>query len=419
MRIIKLSKKDDEFKKRPMVDTYFRDTLPNRNPPGKFLLSNRAIGQDGISPGETLVFTYEGECVYRARAASTRQTNRWPDNDKYPHYFLVDIPSIRAIQGTLPAIQDKLKQAGLADKNLVKSRAWMRFPDGGRIGRLVDAFLAPAQDMHGDFHADCVRAIEAKLQIQFTNIHRSLYVSDDETIAVVCVTSKLHPNKAFQYWFTIQQAQDDFLAKHKQGFLLLGCGSSETIFAIPFREFEPWRKKLLVSKHNGNHVRINGESGNFYLHFKGRGEKVEITGFRLKSGNDVPDVDAPTPFANDLPDGFPERRDCFVHRFIRDTKTSRQVKDLYENRCQVCGERLEILPGKFYAEAHHLQPIGGEHKGPDVKDNILCLCPNHHALFDYFAIFLDPAKLLLNKHDLRKLFVDYHNGHFRNNCQAA
>jgi hypothetical protein len=71
MRIIKLSKKDAEFKKRPMVDIYFLDTLPKRNPPGKFLLSNRVIGQDGISPGETLVFTYEGQCVYKALAASS------------------------------------------------------------------------------------------------------------------------------------------------------------------------------------------------------------------------------------------------------------------------------------------------------------------------------------------------------------
>jgi 5-methylcytosine-specific restriction protein A len=126
--------------------------------------------------------------------------------------------------------------------------------------------------------------------------------------------------------------------------------------------------------------------------------------------------DAPAPSANDVPDGLPARVKSLVHRFIRDTKTSRQVKELYEYRCQVCGERLEILPGVFYAEAHHLQPLGGEHKGPDVKDNILCVCPNHHALFDYFAISLDPAKLLLNKHDLRKSFVDYHNGHFRNIC---
>jgi hypothetical protein len=129
---------------------------------------------------------------------------------------------------------------------------------------------------------------------------------------------------------------------------------------------------------------------------------------------DLSFTDGAVPSANDVPDGLPVKIKQSVYRFIRDTKTSREIKGLYEYRCQVCGERLEILPGVFYSEAHHLQPLGGEHKGPDVRDNILCLCPNHHALFDYFAISLDPAKLRLNKHKLRKTFVDYHNAHLHN-----
>jgi hypothetical protein len=124
------------------------------------------------------------------------------------------------------------------------------------------------------------------------------------------------------------------------------------------------------------------------------------------------------PIADDTPDWIPERKECVVRRIIRDTETSRHVKRLYENTCQVCGERLEIAPGEYYAEAHHLQPLGGNHKGSDVKDNILCLCPNHHALFDYFAISLDTAKLLLNKHRLRKSSVDYHNAMARNSSSA-
>jgi hypothetical protein len=124
-------------------------------------------------------------------------------------------------------------------------------------------------------------------------------------------------------------------------------------------------------------------------------------------------ADDPAPLASDVPDGVPAKMKVSVFRFIRDTKTVRQIKGLYENRCQVCGKRLEIQPGIFYAEGHHLQPLGGEHKGPDVRGNILCLCPNHHALFDYFAVPLNPAKLRLNKHNLRQSFVDYHNAHFR------
>jgi len=122
---------------------------------------------------------------------------------------------------------------------------------------------------------------------------------------------------------------------------------------------------------------------------------------------------APAPPANDVPDGVPAKTKQIVYRFIRDTKTSLDIKLLYGFRCQVCGVRLKLSPGNFYAESHHLQPLGGDHKGPDVQDNILCLCPNHHALFDYFAIPLDPSKLRLRKHELRQSFVDYHNAHFR------
>jgi len=118
---------------------------------------------------------------------------------------------------------------------------------------------------------------------------------------------------------------------------------------------------------------------------------------------------APAPIANDVPDALPERVKQTIHRFVRDTKTSLHIKRLYEFRCQICDVRLEIESGVFYAEGHHIQPLGREHNGPDVAKNILCLCPNHHALFDYFAVPLDPAKLCLSKHALGQSFVDYHN----------
>lgn len=117
----------------------------------------------------------------------------------------------------------------------------------------------------------------------------------------------------------------------------------------------------------------------------------------------------PAPVAKDFPDGLPERIKQTTYRLVRDTAISREIKRLYEFRCQICGVRLEIEPGVFHAEAHHIQPLGGIHKGPDVRENILCLCPNHHALFDYFAIQLDPATLRLNKHPLGQTFIAYHN----------
>lgn len=55
--------------------------------------------------------------------------------------------------------------------------------------------------------------------------------------------------------------------------------------------------------------------------------------------------------------------------------------------------------------AHHIKPLGGEHNGPDVRENILCVCPNHHALLDYGAIKLDPMLLK----GIERKYIDYHN----------
>jgi len=118
--------------------------------------------------------------------------------------------------------------------------------------------------------------------------------------------------------------------------------------------------------------------------------------------------------ANDMPDEFPERKESVQHLLIRDTKKALKIKKDYDYTCQVCGQRLEIH-GAPYAEAHHLKPLGGIHGGPDSVDNILCLCPNHHVLFDYFAMPLEPAKIRLNeKHKLRPSFIKYHNEQVRN-----
>jgi putative restriction endonuclease len=79
--------------------------------------------------------------------------------------------------------------------------------------------------------------------------------------------------------------------------------------------------------------------------------------------------------------GAPQRRETNVLRIVRDTTKARRIKELYDYTCQMCDTRLEGLAGP-YAEAAHIRPLGAPHDGPDTPDNILCLCPNHHVLFD-------------------------------------
>jgi len=81
------------------------------------------------------------------------------------------------------------------------------------------------------------------------------------------------------------------------------------------------------------------------------------------------------------PPGQARRVPSTVLRIVRDTAVSRRVKELHAFQCQVCGIRLECKGGP-YAEAAHIRPLGAPHHGPDAMENVLCLCPNHHVLFD-------------------------------------
>lgn len=68
-------------------------------------------------------------------------------------------------------------------------------------------------------------------------------------------------------------------------------------------------------------------------------------------------------------------------RIIRDTKLSQQLKRLYDYTCQICNLRIS-LNGVGYSEAAHIRPLGNPHNGGDSSANLICLCPNHHVMFD-------------------------------------
>lgn len=89
----------------------------------------------------------------------------------------------------------------------------------------------------------------------------------------------------------------------------------------------------------------------------------------------------------------PERTETTTSRIIRNTDLVKELKRTYNHQCQVCGTTRQQKGQKGYAEGHHLQPLGRPHDGPDIQENILVLCPNHHADFDYGKIAVDPNTL--------------------------
>ncbi len=121
-----------------------------------------------------------------------------------------------------------------------------------------------------------------------------------------------------------------------------------------------------------------------------------------------------SPVAIDLEDTDgnqdPPTEEQTVLRIIRDTAMTRKIKALHSNKCQICGLSIELPDGRSYAEAHHIIPLGAPHSGPDLPENILVVCPNHHAMLDFGCIPLDRKQLRASHgHSVSAVSIDYHN----------
>jgi predicted restriction endonuclease len=117
----------------------------------------------------------------------------------------------------------------------------------------------------------------------------------------------------------------------------------------------------------------------------------------------------------------PERRPTTAMRIVRDSALSLLIKTLHDHTCQMCGVRL-LLPNGPYAEGAHIRPLGSPHDGHDVAGNLLCLCPNDHALFDHGAITVKDDLTVINRltgesrgtlrtvpgHDVDPQYLTYH-----------
>ncbi|WP_044499782.1 hypothetical protein [Nostoc sp. PCC 7107] len=49
------------------------------------------------------------------------------------------------------------------------------------------------------------------------------------------------------------------------------------------------------------------------------------------------------------------------------------------------------------------------HNGPDIANNIIVLCPNHHVMLDYGVIKLNISEIRMNTgHSISREFIEYH-----------
>jgi hypothetical protein len=125
-----------------------------------------------------------------------------------------------------------------------------------------------------------------------------------------------------------------------------------------------------------------------------------------------------TPVASDITESdLPGRVHTDVYRILRDTELARKIKLLHKNMCQLCGNTVALNDGGTYAEAHHIKPLGRPHSGPDIAENIMVLCPNHHVQLDFGVLKLTTENIrTIRGHRIGLQFIDYHNSEI---CSAA
>lgn len=66
---------------------------------------------------------------------------------------------------------------------------------------------------------------------------------------------------------------------------------------------------------------------------------------------------------------------------------------LCDKRCVICGWSCTSLNGEPLVEGAHIKPVSELEK--DSFDDIIALCPNHHAEFDAYKFYIKPKTRVL------------------------
>ena len=161
------------------------------------------------------------------------------------------------------------------------------------------------------------------------------------------------------------------------------------------------------------HERVRGRSGFYICRFHLQSELTIKDLEKRLEGSLSPDYEKPS------------RTEIKVSKLNRSVNLREKIKDIYDYRCQVCDIFLEKPDGGIAVGAH-IKGLGRPHNGPDVIENMMCLCPNHHAQFDAFSFYIDPTSFelvgltgfenskikVLKKHKLDAEFLEYHKSQY-------
>jgi len=138
------------------------------------------------------------------------------------------------------------------------------------------------------FHAACIERVEHRFGKRLVRQTRSSYSTPDLGLSIVCAISKQHQVANHpSYWFAFHPYQKSFLEGASNGFLVLGCGSPKTVFAIPAVDVFPWLPDMWITQLEDRfywHIRIHEESGRYSWDRKSGLGRIDVTKYLLPPG---------------------------------------------------------------------------------------------------------------------------------------
>ncbi len=139
MRVVKLSEKI--FPKLEDVMVFFRDCLPERDPPGKFRITKGRIAQDGLEPEEEILFSYNGRIYFIAKSKTVRRKNEDKDKNEYPFYFLVNMNELHSVNISLHDVEQRYHQETGETKSLVQTQGWPKIENETFVAGFWDSLI--------------------------------------------------------------------------------------------------------------------------------------------------------------------------------------------------------------------------------------------------------------------------------------
>jgi uncharacterized protein with ParB-like and HNH nuclease domain len=160
---------------------------------------------------------------------------------------------------------------------------WPGPVDFGGVRQLEggDAEPSPATAFAA-FYQECIDRLAPSLGVDLVRSGETTFTSPDGGVVITCLVSRAYPNGWF--WWTFRSRHQHSLSTARDGYVLLGCGSADTVLRIPFATWEPWLEYFNFTDYGDQvnwHVQVRQAGDRFVMHRKAGCDDLDVSEYLL------------------------------------------------------------------------------------------------------------------------------------------